>query len=145
MKWLFSFFALLGGIAIGLQAVINGGLGKKVGAVEGAFISFVIGTLALFFVVIFFGKGNISAVSNVPKWQLVGGLLGALYVFIMVLVVPKIGVAPALITVIAGQLLIGAVIDHFGLFGGIKMPLDFKKILAIFMLFGSILLFHFNK
>ncbi|MDE3838679.1 hypothetical protein C0966_04650 [Bacillus methanolicus] len=144
MKWLFSFLALLGGIAIGLQAVINGGLGKKVGAVEGAFISFAIGTLALFFVVIFFGKGNISAVSNVPKWQLVGGLLGALYVFIMVLVVPKIGVTKASITVIAGQLLIGAVIDHFGLLGGIQVPLDFRKILAISMLFGSLLLFHYK-
>ncbi|AIE59788.1 DMT family transporter [Bacillus methanolicus] len=142
MKWLFSFLALLGGCAIGLQAVINGGLGKKVGAVEGAFISFVIGALALFFVVIFFGKGNISAVSHVPKWQLIGGLLGASYVFIMVLVVPKIGVTPTLITVIAGQLLMGAIIDHFGLLGGKIVPLDLKKILAIVMLFGALFLFH---
>jgi bacterial/archaeal transporter family-2 protein len=143
MKWLFPFLALLGGIAIGFQAVINGGLGKKVGTVEGSFISFLIGTLALSFVVIFFGKGNIFAVSHVPKWQLIGGLLGALYVFIMVLVVPKIGVTASFIAVIAGQLIIGAIIDHFGLFGGKQVPLDLKKILAIGLLFAA--LFLFNK
>lgn len=142
MKWLFPFLALAGGAALGFQAVINGGLGKKVGTVEGAFISFAIGTLALFFVVVFFGKGNISTVSEVPKWQLIGGLLGALYVFIMVLAVPKIGVAPTMVAIIAGQLLIGAVIDHFGLLGGKQVPLDFKKIIALMMLFGALYLYN---
>lgn len=117
MKILFPLLAVLGGITIAIQGQINGGLGKKVGVIEASFISFGIGTLALLFIVLFVGNGNISAIASVPKWQLTGGLLGAIYVIVIVLVVPRIGVAPTLVGVIAGQIIIGAVIDHFGLFG----------------------------
>ncbi|RFU60310.1 DMT family transporter [Bacillus sp. V59.32b] len=142
MKIIFPLLALVGGMAVAFQAQINGGLGKKVGAIEGSFISFVIGTLVLFFAVLFLGKGNILAVSSVPKWQLIGGILGAFYVFVMVLVVPKIGVAPAMVAVIAGQILIGAIIDHFGLLGGVKVPIDVKKLTAILLLFVSLYLYN---
>ncbi|MDN3016990.1 DMT family transporter [Paenibacillus sp. BSR1-1] len=142
MKWIFPFISFVGGVAIAIQAQINGGLGKKTGALEAAFISFSIGSLALFFLVLFFGKGNLGAIFSVPKWQLLGGLLGALYVSIMVIVVPKIGVAPTMVAVIAGQLIIGALIDHFGLFGGKTIPIDTKKIIAIILLFTSVLLFQ---
>ncbi|PLS17997.1 hypothetical protein CVD28_09950 [Bacillus sp. M6-12] len=142
MKILFSLLAVLGGIAVAVQAQINGGLGKKTGAIEGSFVSFAIGTLALLFIVLFFGKGHVSAAMTVPKWQLIGGLLGAFYVFVMVFVVPKIGVAPALIAVIAGQIVVGAIIDHFGLFGGLKIPIDWKKVTAIALLFLSLYLFN---
>ncbi|PLR77507.1 hypothetical protein CU633_10240 [Bacillus sp. V3-13] len=142
MKWIFPVLSFIGGVAVAFQAQINGGLGKKAGALEGAFISFAIGTLALFFLVLFFGKGNLGVVFSVPKWQLVGGLLGAVYVSVMILVVPHIGVAPALIAVIAGQLIFGVIIDHFGWFGGTPIPINFKKIVAIFLLFGSLFLFN---
>lgn len=142
MKLLFPLLALLGGIAVAFQAQINGGLGKKTGVLEASFISFGVGTLALFFVVLFFGKGNFMAVSTVPKWQLVGGLLGAFYVIVTILVVPKIGVASAFIAVIAGQIIIGAIIDHFGLFGGNPIPIDVKKASAIILLLFSLYLFN---
>ncbi|MFE8702369.1 DMT family transporter [Cytobacillus sp. FJAT-54145] len=142
MKLLFPILAVIGGLAVGLQATINGGLGKKVGTIETSFISFTIGTLALLFMVIFFGKGNIMAVGDVPKWQLTGGLLGALYVFIMVLVVPKLGVASSLMAVIAGQLIMGAILDHFGLLGGRQIPFDSKRMIAIGLFFVAIYLFY---
>ncbi|MDQ0219177.1 DMT family transporter [Peribacillus cavernae] len=142
MKIIFPLLALLGGIAMAIQAQVNGGLGKKVGAIEGSFISFAVGTLALAFGVLFIGKGNVLAFTNVPKWQLIGGLLGALYVFIMVLVVPKVGVATAFVAVIAGQIIVGAIIDHYGLFGGTRIPIDGKKLIAILLLFVSLYLFN---
>ncbi len=142
MKWLYPLLALAGGVALGIQAVVNGGLGKKVGPIEGSFISFLVGTAGLFFVVLFFGKGNILAISQVPKWQLIGGLLGALSVFVIVLVVPRIGVTSVLISVIAGQILIGLIIDHFGLFGSRSIPIDYKKAIAVLLLFASLYLFN---
>ena len=142
MKILFPLLAIIGGIAVAAQSQINGGLGKKTGILESSFISFGIGTLALFFAVLFFGKGNLLAVAAVPKWQLLGGLLGALYLTISILVVPKIGVAATFAAVIAGQIVMGAIIDHFGLFGGMRMPIDAKKAAAIFLLFVSLYLFN---
>ncbi|MDZ5472102.1 DMT family transporter [Bacillus sp. 31A1R] len=142
MNFIYPILALLGGLAVGIQAIINGGLGKKTGTIEASFLSFSIGTLALLFIVLFFGKGNITAIASVPKWQLTGGLLGAFYVFIMVLVVPKLGVASSLMAVIVGQLLMGAIIDHFGLFGGKQIPFDGNKLFAVVIFFIAIYFFY---
>lgn len=142
MKVLFPVLAIIGGIAVAIQGQVNGMLGKKAGVFEGAFISFAVGTIALFFTVLFFGKGNLSVVATVPKWQLIGGLLGVVYLSIAVFSVPKIGVAPTLVAVIAGQIIMGAIIDHFGLFGGMQIPLDLKKMVAIGLLFVSLYLFN---
>ncbi len=142
MKLLLPLLAVLSGAAMALQGQINGGLGKKVGVLEASFISFGVGTLALFFIVVFFGSGDILAVLTVPKWQLIGGLLGAFFVVMSVFIVPKIGVATTFMAVIAGQIILGAIIDHFGLFGGQRIPLDPKKIIAIGLLFISLFMFN---
>lgn len=126
-----------------MQAGVNGALGKRVGTVEGAFISFAVGTLALLLLAIFMGKGNILSVFSVPKWQLIGGLLGALYIFIMVLAVPKIGVGSAVVAVIAGQMLASTFIDHFNVFGGRQILIDWKRVVALILL--AFALYLFNK
>ncbi|HWO78221.1 MAG TPA: DMT family transporter [Bacillus sp. (in: firmicutes)] len=134
--------AVMGGAAVAMQSQVNGGLGRKIGVLEGSFISFLVGTLILFFAVLFFGKGNLLATFEVPNWQLIGGLLGALYVAITIFAVPKIGVASTLIAVVAGQIVVGAIIDHFGLFGGTRIPIDLTKLFAICLLFAAIYLFN---
>lgn len=141
---LLPILALLSGAAVAIQGQINGGLGRKVGVLEASFLSFGIGTLALFFVVLFFGKGDILTVSSVPKWQLLGGLLGAFFVVVNVLVVPKIGVATTLITITTGQILLGAIIDHFGLFGGNRYPIEGRKIIALALLAFAVYLYNKN-
>jgi len=141
VKLIFPLLALIGGMALATQGQINGGLGKKVGVIEGSFISFSIGTLVLLFILLFFGNGNISNVSQVPKWQLIGGLLGAFYVVVQVIVVPKIGVSASLMAVIVGQIILGAVIDHYGFFGGQRFPIDKQKLIAIVLLLFSLYLY----
>ena len=141
-KIILLLLAVLGGAAVAVQSQVNGGLGRKIGVLEGSFISFLVGTLILFFAVLFFGKGNVLAAFEVPNWQLIGGLLGAIYVVINVFTVPKIGVASTLIAVVAGQIVVGALIDHFGLFGGTRIPIDLTKLFAILLMFAAIYLFN---
>ncbi|WP_139491869.1 DMT family transporter [Brevibacillus dissolubilis] len=142
MNWLFPLMAVLGGVAISVQASVNGGLGKKIGTLEGAFVSFGIGTLLLLLLVIFFGQGSMLQLGNVPKWQLTGGLLGAFYVAIMVLVVPQAGVTTTVASVIVGQLLMSVIIDHYGLFGGKQIPMDGKKLIALLLMGVALYLFY---
>lgn len=58
MKLIIAFLALIGGAAVAIQSQINAQLSKKVGVLEGATTSFLVGALALFFLAFFFGKGN---------------------------------------------------------------------------------------
>lgn len=140
---IFPLLAVMGGMALAIQGQINGGLGKKIGVIEGAFFNFALGSMALLFVLLFFGNGQISAISTVPKWQLVGGFLGALFVLNQVLVVPKIGVSATFLAVIVGQIILSVIIDHFGLFGAERRPIDFNKVGALILMF--IALFLYNK
>ena len=143
LKIIFPLLALIGGMVMAIQVQINGGLGKKIGVIESAFFNFALGTLVLLFILIFAGNGQISSMATVPKWQLVGGILGAFFVIVQVLVVPKIGVSTTLLAIIVGQIILSVVIDHFGLFGAERRPVDTNKIAAVALMF--IALYLYNK
>jgi transporter family-2 protein len=132
----------LAGIAVAFQAGVNGALGKQIGTIEASFTSFAVGTVFIFFAMIFFGKGNILLVKNVPLWQLTGGILGAIYVMTSVLMVPKIGIGSVLMLLIIAQLSTSAVIDHFGIFTGVPIPINWKKLLAMGLMFSALWLFY---
>lgn len=142
MNWMMMLVVLLGGAATAVQAGVNGALGRKVGTIEGAFTSFLIGTVALFLIMMFVGKGNVLQIVSLPKWQLTGGLLGALYIIGMVFAVPKIGVASSMVAVIAGQLLTSTILDHFGVMSGKPIPIDWQRVLGIVLLAAALFLFY---
>lgn len=142
IKFIIAFLALIGGSALAIQSQINAAFSKKVGVLEGATISFTVGALALFFLAFFFGKGNFLYVFSVPKWQLIGGLLGALFIVVNIFSVNLIGVASTFMAVVIGQIVAGAIIDHFGLLGGITYPLNNTKLIALALMFVAIYLFN---
>ena len=138
--FIYLLLAIIGGTFIGTQAGINGVLGKRIGVIEGSFVSFFIGTIILLLLAIFLGKGDLLKVTTVPKWQLIGGVFGACYVTIMVAVVPKIGVASAITAVIVGQLLLSVTLDHFGIFIKQPIPIDRYRITGLVLLLISLFL-----
>ena len=142
MKLIIAFLALIGGSAVAIQSQINALFSKKVGVLESATVSFMVGALALFFLAFFFGKGNFLNVFTVPKWQLIGGLLGAFFIVINIYSVNLIGVAATFMAVIIGQIFDGAIIDHFGLFGGVVYPINLTKLIALALMFVGIYLFN---
>jgi bacterial/archaeal transporter family-2 protein len=143
MKLLYIILALFGGMMGGIQAPINGSLGKKIGSFEGAFTSFFIGTLFLTILTLFFGKGQITHLFQVPKWNLLGGLLGAIFVTLVIISVPNVGAALTIFAAIIGQVVISIIIDHFGLFGATKIPMNVHRLLGLcFMLAALFFLYR---
>ncbi|ALC92671.1 hypothetical protein AM500_05095 [Bacillus sp. FJAT-18017] len=141
MRLLFLLLALIGGISVGLQVSINGKLGKSIGSLEASLVSFLIGTFLLGVTTLFLGKGNLLAVGNVPKWQLAGGVIGAFYIFIMVIIVANVEVTTSLVFVIAGQILISSIIDHYGWFGGKQVPFTLNRGIGILLLIAALYMF----
>ncbi|MEY4070595.1 MAG: hypothetical protein RL721_1209 [Candidatus Eisenbacteria bacterium] len=141
MRILWVLLGIAGGMAIGMQAAINAALGRTIGVLETAFVSFLVGAVCLGGMVVFAGNGRLGAVVTVPWWQLVGGVLGGFYVFTMVMNVPRMGVAPTLTTIVLGQMLMGLVLDHFGWFGVAQSPLTLSRAVAVVLMIAALALF----
>ena len=60
MKWVWMLLALTAGMAVSVQAGVNGGLGKRIGVLEGAFVSFLSRNDRLIFSAIVFRKRRIA-------------------------------------------------------------------------------------
>jgi bacterial/archaeal transporter family-2 protein len=141
LLWFVLMFS--GGIAVAIQPSINGRLAQRIGVVEGSCVSFAVGTLALLLVALAAGQGNFRLLGSARWWELSGGFLGALFVTLTILAVPRLGTASTMTAAIAAQLLTGLVLDHFGLFGFKVIPLDGKRVLgAVLLLAGAGLVFR---
>jgi transporter family-2 protein len=124
-----------GGIAVALQPSINGRLAQRIGTLESSGISFVVGTLALFAIVLVGGRlGNLRGIADARWWELTGGFLGALFVTLTIVIVPRIGTASAMAAAIAGQLIAGLLLDQFGIFGFRTIALDSKRAFGVALL-----------
>jgi len=124
-----------GGIAVALQPSINGRLAQRIGTLESSGISFAVGTLALFAIVLVGGRlGNLRGIANASWWELTGGFLGALFVTLTIIIVPRIGTASAMAAAIAGQLIAGLLLDQYGIFGFRTIALDGKRAFGVALL-----------
>ena len=127
--------AVVGGL-IALQAPINSQLGKTIGTFQAAFVSFLIGTIALA-VIAAFAKGGFSEVGEargLSWYYLIGGLLGAIYVTTVLVTVRDLGAGGVVAATIAGQLTLGVVLDQLGWLGVEKDPVTVTKIAGVLLL-----------
>lgn len=120
-------------MAMPTQAVVNSRLANSVDSpILAAFISFAVGTIALFVYILLTGVplNNLAASTNAPLVAWVGGFLGAFFVSVMATIVPRIGVALSFSLAIAGQMLITLLIDHFGWLGVEVKPINPVRVLG---------------
>jgi bacterial/archaeal transporter family-2 protein len=130
------------GCLVGMQAPINSRLGRTVGGVPAATFSFLLGTVALVLLasVLRGGLGSLGQVGKVPWWALIGGLLGAVYVFVALEAVRTLGASGLTAVVITGQLAISVAIDRFGLFGIARQHIDASRIAGLVLLAVGVVL-----
>jgi transporter family-2 protein len=129
------------GSLIALQAPINSGLGRAVGTLPAAAISFTIGTILLVGLVIVSGQlGSVSEASNVRWYYLIGGLLGAAYVTTVLLTVRTLGAGGVTAATVAGQLTASVVIDRIGMLGLEETPITAGRVIGVVLLFAGTVL-----
>jgi transporter family-2 protein len=134
--WLMA-AAAVAAFAIPVQAIVNGRLGLVVGnPFVAALISFLAGTVALIGVVGISSGGmpRLPPVAQIDWYLYSGGLLGAVFVTVVLALVPKIGPANVVAATIFGQLVMALVLDHFGILGMPKNPVTAVRLLGACLL-----------
>lgn len=137
MKVLFYLLPVFAGIAITIQSGINSQLRSAIQhPLLAAFISFVVGTVALALLLVF-SKDNLPALSqysSIDWYKYTGGLLGAFVVTVTLISVSQIGAGNMFVLIVAGQLITAVLMDHFGVLGMKANPVNLQKVVGICLL-----------
>ena len=135
--------ALVAGAALPTQAAVNNKLATVLQQpLLASLISFSVGTVALFLycLVTNVPLRAITAAKNVSLVAWTGGLLGAYVVTSVILLVPRMGVALTFSLIIAGQMLITLVLDHYGLLGVPVRSVNIPRILGVSLIIAGVVL-----
>jgi bacterial/archaeal transporter family-2 protein len=127
---------VMAGGFVALQAPINATLGRSVGSLPAAAVSFAIGLMALVALTLLIGNGfgDLGEVRGLPWWAFVGGLLGAVYVTCALTAVKTLGAGGVTTATIAGQLGTSVVLDRIGAFGLDQRALSVPRMLGVALL-----------
>jgi transporter family-2 protein len=127
----------VGGL-IALQPAVNAGLGKATGSLPAALVSFAVGTLLLAVIVALSGKaGGLSSTFDVEWYYLLGGILGAAYVFTALVTVGSIGAGGVAAATITGQLTASVVLDRLGVLGLEETPITVERVAGVALLLAG--------
>lgn len=128
--------AVVAGLAGSVQVAVMGRFGDRIGIFEALTFSTAI-QLVLSLVILVgarTGIGGIGGAFRAPAWMWLGGLMGLTVVLSITFAQPKIGATATIGILIAGQLVMGAVIDRFGLFGVERIDISAARATGIVLL-----------
>jgi transporter family-2 protein len=122
---------LAGGIAVGLQAPMASIITQRLGTFESVFIVHLGGALLALLPLLVYGGGKLAHWKELPWYTLLAGGFGLVVIGAISYMIPHIGVAAAVITIVAGQLLVSTILDHFGWLGGMGRPMDLTRAIGL--------------
>src|ERR1700759_5286602 len=108
------------GVSFLFQQAVNSNLRAEIGSPWWAgFVSYAGGTLAMLVMIILLQERLPSADmlrrSGWLSWT--GGVFGAVYIAISIIMLPRLGAATVIALIVAGQMVGSLVFDHFGFLG----------------------------
>jgi transporter family-2 protein len=122
--FLIILIGLIGGVAVGLQSPMASMLTQRLGIFESVFIVHIGGALLALIPILIYGGGRLAQWRSVPWYVLGAGVFGLVVIGAISYMIPRIGVAAAITTIVAGQLLVGIILDHFSMLGSMGRSMD---------------------
>jgi bacterial/archaeal transporter family-2 protein len=136
--------ALLAGSLVPFQTGSNTALTRALGSgFYASLVVFIVGAIGMLVVIVFQKQGipSTAQMQSAPWYAwLGGGLLGAAYIYLLIYLAPKLGIANVTGFVVAGQLLTAMVFDHFGLMGFAVHHINWQRLLGVALLIGGLFL-----
>jgi transporter family-2 protein len=131
-------FGLLGGVAVGLQGPMSSIITERLGVMESIFIVHIGGALIIGVPLLMQGGGRLAQWRDVPWYTLIAGGFGLVVIAALGFAIPRVGVAATVTLIVAGQLILSAVLDHFGWLGATPRPIDMQRLIGILVLFVGV-------
>jgi transporter family-2 protein len=122
---------LAGGAAVGLQSPLASMISQRLGIFESVFIVHLGGAIVALVPLVFSGGGKLTQWRSVPWYALSAGIFGLVVIGAISYMIPRVGVAASITAIVAGQLLVGMILDHFGLLGASVRSLDITRLIGI--------------
>lgn len=140
-----AWLAMAAIVAIGsmlpLQGLVNARLAAALhGPVMAAFVSFLVGSVVLgTWLLATRTPWSAMPDARFPPWIWIGGVLGAVYVAVFTLLIPRVGAAAAICLAVLGQVVASLLLDHFGVLQA-QRPVDWMRATgAVLVLLGVLL------
>ncbi len=142
MKTIWIVVAFISGMLLPIQAGVNIRLGKSMNsAIYASMLSFIIGAATLL-VYIAITRPDVSwaGIKTAPGYAWLGGALGAFFVTATMLAFPRIGPALTFGLVVAGQMVIAIVFDHFKILVAEQHSVNFWRIAGISLIIAGVII-----
>ena len=141
--FLLYLLALGAGVSVATQQVLNGSLRTALGSPAWAgLVSYAGGLITMIIAVIALGERVPSwkTAVDVPWYAWSGGVFGAAFILLAILLLPSLGAATLFALVIAGQVLAAVTLDHFGAFGLTPHPIGAARLAGAVLLIAGVVL-----
>ncbi|HXS36295.1 MAG TPA: DMT family transporter [Flavipsychrobacter sp.] len=140
---LYFALALITGALIPVQAATNAAFSKSIGnPIATGLMVFIIGLIGML-LFSFFSKTplpTLQGLKQAPAYGYIGGLIVAIYVIMITILTPRIGVGASIGLIITGQLLCAVAIDHFGLFNVAVRHITISRFIGMLLMIAGIYL-----
>lgn len=124
-------------VGIGLQSPMIGILSSRLGSLESVFVVHIGGAILSGIPLMLMAGGKLGALGSTPWYAWFAGAFGVVTVAAIGFAVPRVGVAGATVALILGQLLVAAVVDHFGWFGVRVRAMDLVRVAGFVLLLAG--------
>ena len=131
-------FVLIAGMGLSMEAGLLGPLGEQVGHLSATLSIFLVGALLLSLALVFSPRPRLGTLFRQPRWMLTGGILGPVYVIVLTVATPLVGVGMTMVGILCGQVAASLAIDHFGWLGSERRAVDGYRVLALLMILAAL-------
>src|SRR5262245_10524137 len=139
MKVQFYALTLFLGVILTVHLAMNGMVGAAINnpRVANALFWCIGAATAIVIGITGWQSGALSGISKINPLLLTAGAMGACLVFAIAKAVPEVGAGPFFVLLVAGQVVSGMVVSHFGLLGSPQAPVSMIQAFgAVVMIVG---------
>jgi transporter family-2 protein len=141
---IFSILLAFGaGVSIVIQQALNSNLRTELNsAAWSGFVSYSAGLacMALLVIALRDPLPPLGTMARIPWWAWTGGVFGAIFIGLGIVLVPKLGAATFIALLVAGQMIGSVAFDHFGWLGLAQRPIDLSRAIGVLLLIAGVVL-----